>query len=101
MPGCISCAPIADRLDQIPVPQRDALRTAFGLAGGPPPDRFLVGLGTLSLLSEVAGERPLICLVDDEQWLDQASAQALGFAVIGRSVTPQDQADKPQSAQSS
>jgi len=73
------CAPLAEYLDEIPVPQRDALRTAFGVAAGPPPDRFLVGLGTLSLLSEVAGERPLICLVDDEQWLDRASAQALGF----------------------
>src|SRR5215468_4626818 len=73
------CTPLAEYLDKIPVPQRDALRTAFGVAAGPPPDRFLVGLGTLSLLSEVAGERPLICLVDDEQWLDRASAQALGF----------------------
>ena len=63
----------------MPVPQREALRTAFGLSAGPPPDRFLVGLAVLSLLSEVAGERPLICVVDDEQWLDQASAQALGF----------------------
>src|SRR5262249_4553622 len=56
------------------------LRTAFGIAAGPPPDRFLVGLAVLSLLSEVAGERPLICLIDNEQWLDRASAQALGFA---------------------
>ena len=74
------CAPMLDRAERLPVPQRDALSTVLGLAAGPPPDRFLVGLAVLSLLSEVAAERPLICLVDDEQWLDRASAQALGFA---------------------
>src|SRR6478672_8777364 len=74
------CAPMLDRLDHLPKPQRDALRTVFGLSAGPPPDRFLVGLAVLSLLSEVAGERPLVCVVDDEQWLDRASVQALGFA---------------------
>jgi DNA-binding CsgD family transcriptional regulator len=74
------CAPMLDHADSIPVPQQDALRTAFGLAAGPPPDRFLVGLAVLSLLSEVAGEGPLVGVIDDEQWLDQASAQALGFA---------------------
>jgi len=73
------CAPMLDHLEAIPVPQREALRTAFGLSAGPPPDRFLVGLATLSLLSEVAGQRPLICVIDDEQWLDHASSQALGF----------------------
>jgi hypothetical protein len=74
------CAPLLSSAESLPTPQRDALRTAFGLAAGPPPDRFFVGLAVLSLLSEVAGERPLICVIDDEQWLDRASAQALGFA---------------------
>jgi DNA-binding CsgD family transcriptional regulator len=74
------CAPMLDHLGRIPGPQHDALRTALGIAAGSPPDRFLVGLAVLSLLSEVAGERPLICVIDDEQWLDRASAQALGFA---------------------
>ena len=70
------------------MPQREALRTAFGLSAGPPPDRFLVGLAVLSLLSEVAGERPLICVIDDEQWLDQASAQALGFVARRLAADP-------------
>src|SRR6266700_2269381 len=73
------CAPMLSRAERLPVPQREALRIAFGLAAGPQPDRFLVGLAVLSLLSEVAGEQPLICLIDDEHWLDHASAQALGF----------------------
>ena len=72
-------APVVDRLARLPVPQRDALRTAFGVSPGPTPDRFLVALAALSLLSEVAEERPLICVVDDEQWLDRASAQVLAF----------------------
>jgi hypothetical protein len=74
------CKPLLDHLDRLPGPQREALRTAFGLSAGPAPDRFLVGLAVLSLLSDAAEEQPLICLVDDQQWLDHASAQALGFA---------------------
>src|SRR4029077_1662086 len=73
------CAPMLDGLQRLPPPQRDAVRTAFGTSAGPVPDRFLVGLGVLSLFSEVAEEQPLVCLVDDEQWLDRASAQVLGF----------------------
>src|SRR4051812_20444048 len=63
------CAPVLDGLDGLPVPQRDALGVTFGLSGGPAPDRFLVALATLSLLSEVAADRPLVCVVDDAQWL--------------------------------
>src|SRR5215510_3056262 len=74
------CAPMLDRLDRLPVPQRDALEIAFGISRGPAPDRFLIGLAVLGLLSEVAEDRPLVCLVDDVQWLDRASAQALAFA---------------------
>src|SRR5216683_6575820 len=74
------CLPLLDRLERLPGPQRDALGVAFGLHAGQAPDRFLVGLAVLSLLSEVAGERPLLCVVDDAQWLDRASAQALAFA---------------------
>src|SRR3954468_773222 len=73
------CSRMLDRLDYLPVPQRVALRTTFGLSTEPTPDRFLVGLAVLSLLSDVAEERPLLCLVDDAQWLDHASVQALTF----------------------
>src|SRR4051794_40818172 len=77
------CAPFVDRLERLPDPQRDALGTAFGLRSGDAPDRFLVGLAVLSLLSDVAEERPLICVVDDVQWLDRASAQTLAFVARG------------------
>ena len=73
------CAPFADRIDGLPGPQRDALGTALGLRSGDAPDRFLVGLAALSLLSDVAEDRPLVCLVDDAQWLDGASAQTFAF----------------------
>jgi hypothetical protein len=73
------CAPFLDRLGYLPDPQRDALRTAFNMQGGNVPDRFAVGMATLSLLSDLARERPLVCIVDDAQWLDQASARALAF----------------------
>jgi len=73
------CAPMLDHLDRLPDPQRDAMGTAFGLRGGYPADKFLVGLAVLSLMSDVAETQPLICLVDDAQWLDRTSAQVLGF----------------------
>jgi DNA-binding CsgD family transcriptional regulator len=73
------CGPMLDHLDRLPGPQRDALGTAFGLSAGGAPDRFLVGLAVLSLLADVAEDQPLVCVVDDAQWLDQASAQALAF----------------------
>lgn len=73
------CAPLLGRLARLPDPQRDALGTSFGLSHGEAPDLFLVGLGVLSLLSDVAGDGPLLCIVDDAQWLDRASAQVLAF----------------------
>src|SRR3954453_20378783 len=73
------CAPLLDRLGRLPGPQSDALRTAFGLSTGEPPDRFQVGLAGLSLLAEVDEDRPLICVIDDAQWLGLVSVQALSF----------------------
>ncbi|MEA2405427.1 MAG: hypothetical protein QOE08_2074, partial [Thermoleophilaceae bacterium] len=73
------CSPILELSERLPGPQRDALAVAFGLSPGLPPNPFLVGLAVLGLLSEAAQERPLLCVVDDAQWLDRASARALGF----------------------
>jgi predicted ATPase len=73
------CAPMLDRLEFLPGPQANALGTAFGLSPGETPNRFLVGLAVLSLLSEVAEAQPLVCVVDDAQWLDRASSQTLAF----------------------
>jgi DNA-binding CsgD family transcriptional regulator len=73
------CAPMLDHLGALPEPQQDALRVSFGLSAGEVPNRFLVALAALTLFAEVAGERPLLCLVDDAQWLDAATAQVLGF----------------------
>jgi DNA-binding CsgD family transcriptional regulator/tetratricopeptide (TPR) repeat protein len=82
------CVPMLDHAESLPGPQREALGTAFGLSPGPVPDRFLMGLAVLGLLSETAGERPLVCVVDDQQWLDRASAQALGFAARRLAADP-------------
>jgi hypothetical protein len=73
------CAPFLDHLEGLPIPQRDAIRTSFGLGPQAAPDPFLVGLAVLGLLSDAAEEWPLVCLIDDEQWLDFASAQILSF----------------------
>jgi hypothetical protein len=76
------CAPLPDHLDTLPGPQRDALAITFGVAAGKPPDRFMIGLGVLGLLSASAacGQRPVLCAIDDVQWLDRASMEALAFA---------------------
>src|SRR6188472_256809 len=66
------CAAMSDRLDRLPGPQRDALATVFGLSAGHAPDRFLVGLATLTLFADIAEEQPLVCIIDDAHWLDEA-----------------------------
>ncbi|MFB4306635.1 AAA family ATPase [Actinomadura sp. GTD37] len=73
------CAPLLDRLGNLPEPQREALETVFALRAGPAPERFLVGLAVLGLFSDASEDGPLLCVVDDAQWMDRASAQILGF----------------------
>ena len=88
-PGCTSSAsPFLDRLTELPVPQQEALGTAFGLRSGPAPDRFLVGLAVLTLLSVVAEDRPLVCVVDDAHWLDRATAATLEFVARRLAAEP-------------
>jgi DNA-binding CsgD family transcriptional regulator len=82
------CAPMLDRLTALPAPQRDALRIAFGISAGPVPDSFLIGLAVLGLLSEAAADEPLLCVVDDQQWLDRASARILGFVARRLAADP-------------
>ncbi|MFI7708060.1 AAA family ATPase [Nonomuraea sp. NPDC049480] len=79
------CAPLMEGLHRLPEPQRDALGIAFGLRSGPPPDRFLVSLAVLTMLANAADEQPLMCVIEDAQWLDNASAQVLAF--VARRLT--------------
>ncbi|MEV0136918.1 ATP-binding protein [Dactylosporangium sp. NPDC050688] len=84
------CAPLLDRLHDLPAPQSTALETVFGMREGNPPERFLVALAVLSLLSDAAEGHPLLCMIDDAQWMDRASAQVLGFVarrLLAESVT--------------
>jgi DNA-binding CsgD family transcriptional regulator len=81
------CGPLLDRADSLPDPQREALGVVFGLRSGPRPDRFLVGLAVLSLFTQIAEERPLLCIVEDTQWLDRASALTLAF--VARRLGPE------------
>src|ERR1700677_829364 len=83
------CAPLTKHLGQLPPPQAEALRVALGLSSSAPPDRFLAGLGVLSLIAEGADAQPLLCVIDDAQWIDQTSLHALAFAarrLYGESV---------------
>ena len=82
------CAHLLDQMDALPAPQRDALRITFGISQGPPPGQFLVALASLSLLAQAAAERPLICLVDDAQWLDRTSARLFNFVATRLSAEP-------------
>jgi len=82
------CGRMADGLERLPGPQAVALAVAFGLRPGGPPDRFLVGLGVLGLLSQLTEDQPLLCVVDDGQWLDRASVQTLGFVARRLDVQP-------------
>ena len=76
------CAPMLSHMQRLPGPQQAAMDAAFGVSDGGSPDGFLIGLATVGLLAEAAAERPVVCLIDDVQWLDQASVQALAFAVL-------------------
>jgi hypothetical protein len=99
------CGPMLDRRECLPGPQRDALGTAFGLCAGNAPDRFFVGLAVLGLLAQAAEDQPLVCLIDDAQWLDRASVHALAFvarrllaepvAVVFAVRTPSDASELP------
>jgi DNA-binding CsgD family transcriptional regulator len=80
--------PFLGSLDGLPDPQREALASAFGLVKGPPPDRFLVGIAALTMITEAALDRPVLCVIDDAQWLDQASMDALGFVARSLSTDP-------------
>ena len=97
------CAPMLDQRDHLPGPQREALAVSFGYRGGAPPDRFLIGVAVLNLLTVVSEDRPLLCLIDDAQWLDQTSAQTLTFVArrllaerIGLVFSVREPADGPQ-----